>query len=64
MIYTNYTNKQDKKLDEKKIEQLWNTYTNSLVNQSNFLNCFKYFYHMVNTVIDYEFRCNNNIQET
>ena len=51
-IYTNYTNKQDKKLDEKKIEQLWNTYTNSLVNQSNFLNCFKFFYHMANTVID------------
>lgn len=51
-IYTKYTDKKDKKLDEKEIEQLWHTYTNSLVNQSNFLNCFKYFYHMVNTVID------------
>lgn len=51
-IYTKYTEKKDEKLDEKEIEQLWHTYTKSLVNQSNFLNCFKYFYHMVNTVID------------
>ena len=51
-IYTKYTEKKDKKLDEKEIEQLWHTYTSNLVNQSKFLNCFKYFYHMVNTVID------------
>ena len=40
------------KLDENEIEQLWRTYTNSLTYESNYLNCFKYIYHMVNVVVE------------
>lgn len=52
IIYNSYADKKQQILDENKINQLWQSYTNSLVNQSCFLNCFKYFYHMVETVID------------
>lgn len=51
-IYKKYANNNSHMLDENKINQLWQSYTNSLVNQSCFLNCFKYFYHMVTAVID------------
>lgn len=49
-IYTNYTNKKGQKLDKEKITELWKVYTMNLVNRSDFSNCFKYFYHIVDTV--------------
>lgn len=49
-IYTNYTNKKGAKLDEREITELWKVYTMNLVNRSDFSNCFKYFYHIVDTV--------------
>lgn len=52
LFYKKRTNDGKELLDENKIEQLWRSYTDNLVYQSNFLNCFKYFYHIVDTVID------------
>lgn len=37
-------------LDKKKITELWKVYTMNLVNRSDFSNCFKYFYYIVDTV--------------
>ena len=39
-------------MDENEIKQLWNSYSNSLIHKSNFYNCFKYIYHIVNLVME------------
>lgn len=51
-IYTEYMYITGQRiLDEKKeITELWKVYTMNLVNRSDFSNCFKYFYHIVDTV--------------
>ena len=47
-IYKAYSKKEHgKKLTQEDINYIWNTYTDSLTYKSNFLNCFKYMYHIV-----------------
>lgn len=53
IIYESYSqSKIPSKLDENEIKQLWNSYSNSLIHKSNFYNCFKYIYHIVNLVME------------
>lgn len=52
LFYKSCTNNGKKMLDEVEIGRIWRSYTDNLVYQSNFLNCFKYFYHLVDTVND------------
>lgn len=42
----------NKMYDESEITNLWNTFTDSLQYKSNFLNCFKYIYHIVEVVLE------------
>ena len=50
-IYKAYSKKEHgKKLTQEDINYIWNTYTDSLIYKSNFLNCFKCMYHIVFTV--------------
>ena len=44
-------------LNEKEITELWEVYTKNLVNRSDFSNCFKYFYHIVDTVYQSPLDC-------
>lgn len=51
-IYTEYMYITGQRIldKEKEITELWKVYTMNLVNRSDFSNCFKYFYHIVDTV--------------
>ncbi len=49
-VYEDIT--KNKMVDELKIRKIWNFYTNFLQSESDFLNCFKYIYHLVEVVIE------------
>jgi hypothetical protein len=49
-VYEDIT--RNRMVNELEIRKIWDVYTNSLQSESNFLNCFKYIYHLVEVVID------------
>lgn len=48
-IYREYNN-ENKITDYQRIKMLWGTYAKSLCYESNYLNCFKYIYYIIDTV--------------
>lgn len=50
--YDKFYREENKVFNEIEIIQLWNRFTSSLQCKSNFLNCFKYVYHIVKVVLE------------